>query len=291
MISTAGMRGCAVLSNLDVRADCDIHWPKIFGGLITLARSKTVLHHHIVRSRRLGARHGEVGFGESGIDVIRHAAPRSACLDLELGKESTDDRQAGADQANGRLDVCPERGLIDCVCGVLRMHPEQSHNTVYTSEANESTDGEDTVQSELISPVSLQAPDHGHRQTQDDKVHDDVEDLIDNDKQLTVEAFSRDAMIPVSMQRSTLHCTCDEDCSPPGADEAVDSETNMLEYRNRENSAIEADDRDLNERAQSEVGELVCKEDLHTGGVSCGSTYRQATGIDYLVKIQHCLDA
>lgn len=144
--------------------------------------------------------------------------------------------------------MCPERGLVDCVCRVLGMHPEQGHNTVYTCEANESTDSEDSVQSELITPISLQAPDHGHRQTQNDKVHDDVEDLVDNDKQLTVEALARDSVIPISTQRSALHCTCYEDCSPPRANETVESETNMLEYRDRENSAIEADDGDLNER-------------------------------------------
>lgn len=78
VISATGMGGYAVLSDLDVRADCDIHRSKIIGRLVTFTRSKTILHHHIIRSRRLGTRHGELGFGESGIDVIRHATPRAA---------------------------------------------------------------------------------------------------------------------------------------------------------------------------------------------------------------------
>lgn len=103
-------------------------------------------------------------FGKGSIDIIWHTALPAAGWQFELGEESTDDRKAGAYQADGRLDMGPERGLEDRPRLVLGMHPEQSHNAVNTSEANESSDSEDTVQSELVTPMPLQIPDHGNGQ-------------------------------------------------------------------------------------------------------------------------------
>ena len=107
---------------------------------------------------------GKAAFGKVSVDIVWHTALPAGGLQLEFGEESTNDGKAGAYQADGGLDMRPEGGFEDRPRRVLGMHPEQGHNAVYTGEANEDSDSKDAVQSELITPIPLQVPDHGNGQ-------------------------------------------------------------------------------------------------------------------------------
>lgn len=45
----------------------------------------------------------------------------------------------------------------------------------------QATKGKDATERELILPRALESPDDGQGQTEDDKVHDDVEGLVDDE--------------------------------------------------------------------------------------------------------------
>lgn len=114
----------------------------------------------------------------------------------------------------------------------------------------------------------MQAPNHGNWQGQNDKVHDNVEDLVDNNELLSVETLGINALVPVASQRPTLQRTRNEDRSSPAANEAVESQAHMLKYGNGEDSTVKADDGDFDRGAHDKVRELICQEDLCGDGVS-----------------------
>lgn len=117
--------------------------------------------------------------------------------------------------------MCPQSGLVDGVSRVGGADPEQHDDAVDTSEADESTEGEDTVQCELVLPATVQTPNHRDWEDEDDKVHDDVEGLVDNEEDVRIEAFSGHTMVPVGAERNTLTGAGEEDAEAPGANEAV----------------------------------------------------------------------
>lgn len=115
----------------------------------------------------------------------------------------------------------PERGLIDGVCGVAGVDPEEDNDSIDTGEADECAEGEDAVQRELVLPGALEIPNHGDGECKDDEVNEDVEDLVDDEELVGVEAVAVDALIPVAAERATLEGTCEEDAGSPEGDEGV----------------------------------------------------------------------
>lgn len=64
-------------------------------------------------------------------------------------------------------------------------------------------------------------------------------------------------MIPVSPQRPTLAGTGEEDARGPRAHETVQAEGELLEARDGEDAAVEADDGDFDDGAEDKIEELV----------------------------------
>jgi hypothetical protein len=131
----------------------------------------------------------------------------------------------------------------------------------------QSTKGKDKAECKLILPHPLEAPDDRQGQAEDDKIHDDVEGLVDDEVCVAIDTLSIDRLIPVSTKGPTLKPAGDEDGGGPEADEPVYEVGDSVEARGRENATVEADDGDFDGGAESKVGELVCDEDL--GRVSC----------------------
>ncbi|KFY14146.1 hypothetical protein V492_02823 [Pseudogymnoascus sp. VKM F-4246] len=208
----------------------------------------------------------------------RRGAPRRE------GDEAADCGEAGADHADGGLDVRPERGLVDekgergLTCGISRVDVEEDDNTVDACEAHtgvvscvlfpgtgwdaQAADGEDATERELILPRALEPPDDGQGQGEDDEVHDDVEGLVDDEVLGAVDAHGVDGLIPVATKRPTLQRAGEEDGGGPEADEPVYVGGEAVEGWGGEDAAVEADDGDFDHGTESEVGELVRDEDL-----------------------------
>lgn len=239
-----------------------------------------LLHLQILLIRREGARLGQdVRVADVGVDVVRRrTAVFGAVLQLEGWKQTADDGQAGADQADAGLDVCPQGGLVDGVGWVDGADPEEDDDAVDTGEADEATDGEDAVDGELVLPGAVQPPDHGDGQSQDHKVHEDVEGLVGDDEDFGVEALALHALVPVCAEWAALAGASEEDAGAPGADEAVQAEGEALEFGGCEDAAVEADDGDFDARAEEEVGELVGEEDL----VGLDTRMKRPFGLTYL---------
>lgn len=100
-------------------------------------------------------------FRSCAVSTIRGHVSSATAGELESGKESTDRRQARADQADRWLDVCPERSLVDRIWigsplvetrryspnrpevtgtlltgRIIRSNKEKHHNAIYTSKTN-----------------------------------------------------------------------------------------------------------------------------------------------------------
>lgn len=69
--------------------------------------------------------------------------------------------------------------------------------------------------------------------------------MVNDEEEVGVEAVAVDAFIPVCVQRATLSGAGEEDTSSPGGDETVQAERELLEFGRGEDSAVEADDGDL----------------------------------------------
>ena len=132
-----------------------------------------------------------------GADIVRRGsvlAPRTR--QLQFRKQTTDNGQTGADQPDRRLDMRPQRSVVDGICLIGGVNPEQDDDAVDTGEADEDTEGEDAVERELILPGALQVPDHGDGEGEDDEVDDDVEDLVGDEEFVLVEAGAWDGLVP-----------------------------------------------------------------------------------------------
>ena len=198
-----------------------------------------------------------------GANIVRRGgvlAPRPG--QLESRKQTTDNRQTGANQPDGRLDVRPQRSPVDGVCLIGRVNPEQNDDAVDTGETDEDTEGEDAVERELILPRTLQVPDHGDGEGEDDEVDDDVEDLVGDEEFVLVETGAVDGLVPEGVQGTALYGAGDDDGETPGADESVEGEGDVLEFGGGENATVEADDGGFDGWADEEVAELVCDEYL-----------------------------
>ena len=57
----------------------------------------------------------------------------------------------------------------------------------------------------------------------------------------------------------------EENSGPPNCDEADNAGRDKVEHRRREDTLVEADNGDLEDGAESKVGELVREEDLREG--------------------------
>lgn len=198
-----------------------------------------------------------------GADIVRRGSilpPRTR--QLQFRKQTTDNGQTGADQPNRRLDMRPQRSVVDGICLIGGVNPEQDDDAEDTGEADEDTEGEDAVERELILPGALQVPDHGDGEGEDDEVDDDVEDLVGDEEFVLVEAGAWDGLVPEGVEGAALHGAGDDDGETPGADEGVEGEGEMLEFGGGEDSTVEADDGGFDGWADEEVAELVCDEDL-----------------------------
>ena len=178
--------GRCILLNIDLRTDLNVHGTEV---PITLGvrdsgtrGTRDVVHLVILGRRRLGTGDDEVRSRDIGIDVVRRGGVLAASGDLEAREQASRDGQTRADQTDGGLDVRPQRGLVDGIRGVVGLDPEEDDDAVDTSEADEGAECEDPVQRELVLPGALQVPDHGHGEGQDDEVHEDVEDLVDDEE-------------------------------------------------------------------------------------------------------------
>ena len=209
-----------------------------------------------------------------GADIVRRGSvltPRPR--QLESRKQSPDNRQTGADQPNRRLDMRPQRGLVDGICLIGGVNPEQDDDAIDTGEADEDTEGEDAVERELILPRALQVPDHGDGEGEDDEVDDDVEDLVGDEEFVLVETGAVDGLVPEGVQGTALYGAGDDDGETPGADESVEGEGDVLEIGGGENATVEADDGSFDGWADEEVAELICDEylSLFLSVCSCSS--------------------
>lgn len=117
--------------------------------------------------------------------------------------------------------MCPQSGLVDGISRISRTNPEEHDDSVDTSETNECTQGENAVQGEFILPGTMQIPDHRDWKGEDDKVHYDVERLVDYEEEVCVEALALDAVVPVCAEWAALACAGEEDACSPGADQTV----------------------------------------------------------------------
>ena len=259
-----------ILRDLDVGAHSDIHGGEVgvphgrdgHGGRLAGGAGDALLHLEVLGGGGLGAGHAEVRGAQVGVDVVGVLGVAAGAGELEAGEEAADDGQTGADEADGRLNVRPQRGLVHGVGGVGGFDPEENDDAVDAGEADEGAEGEHAVQRELVLPGALQAPDHGDGEGQDDKVHDDVEGLIHDEERVSVEAVAIDALVPVGAQRAALQGTGEEDARPPEPDQRVQAERHPLEGFHGKQPAVETDDGDLDGGTQHEIGELVCQEDL-----------------------------
>ena len=91
----------------------------------------------------------------------------------------------------------------------------------------------------------MQSPDHGYRDCEDDKVHDDVKRLIHNDVSGRAEAASLDIYVPVCAERAALQCTGQEDTRRPCGNEDIQTQSKAEEVFSGEEAAVETDEGDL----------------------------------------------
>lgn len=126
----------------------------------------------------------------------------------------------------------------------------------------QAAEGKDAAERELILPRALEAPDDGQGQAEDDKVHDDVEGLVDDEVCGAVDTHGVDRLVPVAAEGPALKRAGEKDGGCPEADEPVYAGGDAVEGRGREDATVEADDGDFDDGAESEVGELIRHEDL-----------------------------
>ena len=229
-------------------------------GGILLASSRTRIEAFLHLDVKIDTgRSGSCGRGQMRVAVIPREiirctgilAPRTG--KLHLREQATDNWQAGTDQTNRRLDMRPERRLVNGECGIGWVDPEEHHDTVDTGEADEDTEGKDTVESKFILPRALEVPDHRNGEGKDGEVHDDVEDLVGDKELVLVEALGIEPRIPEAFQRTTLQTTSDDDTHGPGNDESVKGKGDALELGSGEDAAIETDDGCFDGGTQEEV--------------------------------------
>ena len=231
--------------------------------LLNLGRVHAGFHLHVLEVRRARAGLGqEVGVADIRVDVVRGSAALGSVLAGPRREQAADDGEAGTDQADGGLDVCPEGGLVDGVCGVGRADPEEDDDAVDAGEADEGAESKDAVQGELVLPGAVQVPDHGDGEGEDHEVHEYIPGLVHDEEKVWVDALAVDAVVPVGLQWATLSGAGEENGCSPCTDETVEAEGEFLEFGRGEHSAVEADDGDFDGGAKEEVGELVGQEDL-----------------------------
>lgn len=160
--------------------------------------SRPSFHLDILQIRRARTRLGqEIRVTDIRIDIVRAIAPIRPILQLERREQTANYRETGAYQADRGLNVCPEGCLVDRISGISGANPEQHDDAVYASEAHEKAQCEHAVQRELILPCTMKIPDHRDWQDEDDKVHEDIEGLVDDEEEVCVEAVALDAVVPV----------------------------------------------------------------------------------------------
>ncbi|KFY90576.1 hypothetical protein V500_05136 [Pseudogymnoascus sp. VKM F-4518 (FW-2643)] len=126
----------------------------------------------------------------------------------------------------------------------------------------QAAEGEDAAERELILPRAFEAPDDGQGQAEDDKVHEDVEGLVDDEVLGAIDTHGVDGLVPVAAEGPALKRAGKEDGGGPEADEPVYDGGDAVEGRSREDATVEADDGDFYDGAESKVGELVRDENL-----------------------------
>ncbi len=67
-------------------------------------------------------------------------------------------------------------------------------------------------------PGAMQIPDHWDGKDEDDKVHEDVEGLVDDEEGFCVEALAGDGVIPICAEWAALTGTGEGDARVPGGD-------------------------------------------------------------------------
>lgn len=87
----------------------------------------------------------------------------------------------------------------------------------------------------------MQSPNHRYRDCENDKVHDHVERLVNNDESSCAEAASLDIYIPVGAKRAALQCTGQEDTRRPCGNEHIQAEGEAKEAFSGEEAAVETD--------------------------------------------------
>lgn len=112
-------------------------------------------------------------------------------------------------------------------------------------------------------PVQLQ--NNRQRQREENEIHDDVEDLVDNEELVPVDALSLDILVPVPFQRPTLQGTNQEDGGAPETYQPHDGGRYPLECPGRKDSSVEAHNRQSERGAQKKVRKLVGKKYLGHG--------------------------
>lgn len=154
---------------------------------------------------------------------------------------------------------------------------------------SQASERENTGQGKPLLPRPVEPQDNRQRQREEHKVHDDVEDLVDDEELVPIDALGLDARIPVTPQRAALQGTDQKDGGAPKADHPHDGSRYPLEGPCREDAAVEAHNRQSERGAEKKVRELVGKEDL--GHLSART--RQQLGpawesviIMYLAEIQ-----
>ncbi|KFY31772.1 hypothetical protein V493_00805 [Pseudogymnoascus sp. VKM F-4281 (FW-2241)] len=140
----------------------------------------------------------------------------------------------------------------------------------------QAADGEDAAKRQLILPRAFEAPDDGQGQAEDDKVHDDVEGLVDDEVGGSVDAHSIDRLVPVAAEGPALKRADEEDGGGPEANEPVYEGGDAVEGRGREDATIEADDGDFDGGAKREVGAIVASGQGKEGDVKVMAAGRAA---------------
>ena len=87
--------------------------------------------------------------------------------------------------------------MVNGICHIVFVDPEEDDDAEDTGEADEGAESEDAVESELVLPCSMEVPNHGDGEGEDDEVHDYVEDLVDYDEFVAIETLALDAGVPV----------------------------------------------------------------------------------------------
>lgn len=127
---------------------------------------------------------------------------------------------------------------------------------------SQSTQEENPTETQLFGPCPIQTPDNRQWKGQEDKVHYDIEDLVDNEEGIPVKAFRRHALVPVTLQRPALQSASQEDGSSPQSNEIDYAVRYAHKCPRGEESSVEKDDGYSEEGTQDKVGELVGEKDL-----------------------------